>query len=460
MIAIVAAGAGISNAADRFIEAAANDLDRYESEAKTLTPARKANIKRLQRLLTLTEQRLKQSDKQDDPAWTAVETRLKTLQSRLEDMLGGRTNMPNARPAATTQQVRPVAPATADTDLPLIRVESGNRIPLGRAAQLSGLVGDAGSPPRLKVNGNPVTLFRPEAEQKPIANHTLAFRVQIPTDKAATKRYVLEACDAAGNCVGEEVVLTIGGQDQPAITGRNFALVIGNNAYRNLTPLKTAVNDATALASLLSDRYEFAPENVRLLLNADRNAILGAIEGLREVLEPDDRLVIYYAGHGEIDQATGEGFWLPVDAAADKTYTWIANDDIRRQLKGLLARHVLVIADSCFSGSLTRSASQSGGAGDRYFAEIDSHISRKVISSGGTEPVADAGAGGHSVFAYHLLRTLSGNDQPYITSSELFSKFVRAVTNNSDQKPEFGTIAKAGDEGGGDFTFIKRSVAE
>ena len=116
------------------------------------------------------------------------------------------------------------------------------------------------------------------------------------------------------------------------------------------------------------------------------------------------------------------------------------------------------MADSCFPGSLTRGTEQFASiAQDRFFTEIDSHVSRKVISSGGTEPVADSGSGGHSVFAYYLLKALRENDRPYIASFELFNLLVRAVTNNSDQKPQFGTVSEAGDEGSGDFTFILRS---
>ena len=116
---------------------------------------------------------------------------------------------------------------------------------------------------------------------------------------------------------------------------------------------------------------------------------------------------------------------------------------------------MLVVADSCFSGSLTRGVGgQQAIAKDRYFTEVDAHVSRTVISSGGTEPVADSGTGGHSVFAFYLLKALRDNDQPYITSFELFNRLARAVTNNSRQKPEYGTVAGAGDEGAGDFTFI------
>ena len=61
-------------------------------------------------------------------------------------------------------------------------------------------------------------------------------------------------------------------------------------------------------------------------------------------------MLLDYAGHGKVDPITGAGYWQPVDVEVGKDFTWIANVDIRRQLRGLPARHVLVVADSCFSG--------------------------------------------------------------------------------------------------------------
>jgi hypothetical protein len=245
--------------------------------------------------------------------------------------------------------------------------------------------------------------------------------------------------------------------DRPAASGRNYALIIGNNDYANLPNLKTAVGDAAAVAEMLKLRYTFEPRNVKLLLNADRRTILDELALLRRRLNEEDRLLVYYAGHGVVDAVTEEGFWQPVDAEVDKSYTWIANYEVRLQIRGIPAKHVLVIADSCFSGTLTRAVPDySAIPKDRFFAEIDSSVSRKAISSGGTEPVADVGSGGHSVFAFYLLKVLRNNRRPFITSFELFNNLVRAVTNNSNQKPTYGTVSDAGDEGMGDFTFVLR----
>jgi hypothetical protein len=460
----------ITPPADGMIAAAVSDLDRYEAEASRLDPSRKANIRRLQQLLDLTEGRLEKSTNKAHPSWTEASKRLAELRGRLASLLAGtqpNTGAEGAEPAkppaeqppeaARRKEIAPAAsdPTGRDITLPVIKVESPRNIAAGAAARISGYVGDDGSPPRLKANGRAVTLFRLRPGEATIARHTLAFRIDVPAQDEGEHRYVLEACDAAGNCVGEEVVVPIGVANRPSIAGRNYALIIGNNAYEHLPDLKTAVNDARAIADILARRYAFEADSVTLLENADRRAILEALEGLRPRLDVEDRLFLYYAGHGQIDEVTGEGFWQPVDAEPGKTFTWIANDDIRRQLKGLPAKHILVVADSCFSGSLTRSApTRPNVPEDRFFSEIDSHWSRKVISSGGTEPVADSGSGGHSIFAHYFLKTLRENDAAYLTSFELYNRFVRAVTNNSDQKPQYGTIAKAGDEGFGDFTFI------
>lgn len=367
------------------------------------------------------------------------------------------TGSPSPARAAPTQPAP--SPAVSGYTLPVIRVAASEQIALvGQPMQLMGFVGHDAGPPRLKINGQPATLFETRAGDPAVARNSFAFRAPVSTEKTGTHIFVLEACESSGNCIGKEVVVRVVAKDGPTTRGKNYAFIVGNNDYKMLAKLKTAVSDANEVAKVLKARYAFDEANVRVLINADRAAILRELGQLRSKLTPDDRLLIYYAGHGQIDQGANEGFWQPVDAEPGADFTWISNGDLRRYLRGMGARHVLVVADSCFSGSLTRSSSdQSALPKDRFFSEIDSKFSRKVITSGGTEPVADSGSGNHSVFAHYFLKALRENTAPYITSFELFNGLVRAVTNNSTQKPEYGTIAQAGDEGAGDFTFVLKN---
>jgi len=240
--------------------------------------------------------------------------------------------------------------------------------------------------------------------------------------------------------------------------GRYHALVIGNNAYANLPKLKTAVGDAEAVAALLEQRYGFT---VKLLRNATRNDILRALNAYRADLTEDDNLLVYYAGHGWLDRQSNTGFWQPVDAEAEDDLNWIANEALTRRLLAMSARHVMVIADSCYSGTLVRSASSAlptGRERSAWLRRVVAKRSRTAIVSGGLEPVADAGKGGHSVFANALLSALGENSE-ILEATALFKTLRGRVVVNADQTPQYADIRRAGHEGG-EFLFVPVSTTD
>jgi ankyrin repeat protein len=234
--------------------------------------------------------------------------------------------------------------------------------------------------------------------------------------------------------------------------GSYSALIIGNNNYQHLPPLKTARNDAKKVAETLSNKYGF---KVRLLLDANRSDILLALNSLRWNLSNRDNLLIYYAGHGWLDKEADEGYWLPVNAHKDNMLAWISNSSITANLRALKAKHVLIVADSCYSGKLARGVhivSKTPG----YLSRLSQKKARCVISSGGLEPVIDSGGEGlHSVFATAFLDALKENND-IMDGAQLFNRLRRPVMLNSDQTPEYSDIRKAGHEGG-EFIFVPLS---
>ncbi len=236
--------------------------------------------------------------------------------------------------------------------------------------------------------------------------------------------------------------------------GKYHALIIGNDEYTNLRNLKTAVADATAVAKTLKDDYGF---ETRLLTNATRAEILGVLNELRARLGDNDNLLIYYAGHGVMDWEADVGYWLPVDAAKSDDVQWLANDRLTRILKAMQAKHVMIVADSCYSGSLVRATkARTKIAGDRmaWLDRMNRKRGRTVMTSGGLEPVLDDGGQGHSVFAKAFLDALRENDG-VIEGQELFAAIQRPVVVNSDQTPDYADIRRAGHDGG-DFLFVRR----
>lgn len=238
----------------------------------------------------------------------------------------------------------------------------------------------------------------------------------------------------------------------PAIDfGDYHALVIGIDAYQHLPRLETAVRDAEGVAAVLRDSYGF---KVTLLTNANRAAIIEALDELRDRLGPRDNLLVYYAGHGWLDKEAEQGFWLPVDARPDRRANWVSNDTMRDAAKALQAKHVLVVADSCFSGTLTRGFTVPPKVDAGYLKRIAGKKARLALSSGGLEPVADSGGSGHSPFAKAFMDALREN-AGVLDGTTLFGQLRRPVVVNAEQTPEYSDIRRAGHDGG-DFLFVRR----
>jgi len=200
----------------------------------------------------------------------------------------------------------------------------------------------------------------------------------------------------------------------------------------------------------LRSEYGF---KVETLTDASREETLKAISKIRKLASKKDNVLIYYAGHGWSNDDTDDGFWLPVDSSMDNEVNWIPNTDIIRSVRRMDAKHVIVVADSCFSGTLTRGVNIVKKESN-FIEKIVNKKARTVLTSGGLEPVTDGGGLGHSIFASAFLSILSEN-QGVIDGSNLFNILRDKVVTNSDQTPEYGNIRKTGHDGG-DFLFVRQ----
>lgn len=237
--------------------------------------------------------------------------------------------------------------------------------------------------------------------------------------------------------------------------GNYKALIIGNNSYKGIPSLSTAVADARATEKALKDRYGF---QTKLLLNASRHEILSSLDELRRTMTADDNLLIYYAGHGEIDRVNDRGYWLPVDADPEMRTNWISNVAVTDIINAMPARQVMVIADSCYSGTLGQTNLAAGGLDlqtqpdEEWVAAMDGVNARTVLTSGGVRPVLDIGGGEHSVFAKAFLSVLNSNEG-LLEGHGLYRQVMREMRVsmariNQEQVPEYAPIKHAGHEGG------------
>ena len=250
----------------------------------------------------------------------------------------------------TIEIIEPQLPRTRTAGLPTIAVQGGDsKTVVGRVNAPTGLMA-------LMIN---------DVDQE--IGEDGMFRASVPLPKAENKVTVI-AIDKKGRRIETAFLVTrpvgavrnasgvapqLAAEKLDVSFGKFHAVVIGNNDYGLLPKLETAAEDARAVAELLETRYG---HQVTLIVNANRYAILSALNKLRESLTEDDNLLIYYAGHGELDRVNNRGHWLPVDAEPDSSANWISNIQITDVLNAMTVRQVLVVADSCYSGTLTRSA--------------------------------------------------------------------------------------------------------
>jgi Caspase domain len=160
--------------------------------------------------------------------------------------------------------------------------------------------------------------------------------------------------------LGLVIVLWLGAAG-PVLAANRLALVIGNNAYRDVEPLQTAVADAKAMAKAL----EAVGFKVNLRLDLDDRALKAAVRQFKAQLAGGDEAVFYYAGHGV--QFGAENYLVPVNVGLDDE-DQIKDESIplRRVLEDLQdvkARFSLAIIDACRNNpfrSRLRSGAQRG----------------------------------------------------------------------------------------------------
>ncbi|MEI6787342.1 MAG: TIR domain-containing protein [bacterium] len=249
-------------------------------------------------------------------------------------------------------------------------------------------------------------------------------------------------------------------------TSMNYRLLaIGINDYSSQATkgwgsLKTARPDAAAVADLLESQYGFTVERL-FDREATHGAVLGALDAVAS-LPPDQAVVIYFAGHGFYDPVVGEGYWIPSDAhktsdGRPAKEDWIGNSTLTRILSASAARHILVIADSCYSGSLM-DENYTTPAGEQQAASRHdaNRPSRYLITSGSLEPVSDSRET-HSAFARQLLEELSKSDRNIVSASTLGSALKTQVAKLTGQTVRTGPLALAGHTGG-DFLFARKGA--
>ncbi|MCB0505871.1 MAG: caspase family protein [Cyclobacteriaceae bacterium] len=256
-------------------------------------------------------------------------------------------------------------------------------------------------------------------------------------------------------------VLKLAGATPLVASRTDYALLFGNDDYDEWTDLFNPVKDAQTIAQELEESYGFKTE---VVLNATTSEIMAKLrEYAKKSYQPNDQLFIFFAGHGQFDDIFTEGYLVGKDSKVNdpgKT-SYISHSTLRTVVNNIPSNHILLTLDACFGGTFDPMVAKAGSRGmDDMYADITRSEfierrlrwkTRKYITSGGKQYVADGKPGGHSPFARKFLEGLRsyGGQDKILTLQE-----IEGYLLNLKMEPHSGEFGD--NEPGSDFVFVAR----
>ena len=228
-------------------------------------------------------------------------------------------------------------------------------------------------------------------------------------------------------------------------TTKVWAVVVGAARYNHLQTLRYTDDDAYHLYAFLKsvEGGALPDRQVKVLVDDDatKENIVKSINEVFRQADENDVVLFYFSGHGV------PGAFLPVDY--DGVNNRLEHYELRDALISSRAKHKLVIADACHSGSLGAKnndglalAAKNGGTQAALNAYYEGLANAKAstalfLSSRGEEISLEDGGLRSGVFSHYLIRGLKGeadeNADRLVSIGELFGfvhREVRRYTGN------------------------------
>ena len=216
----------------------------------------------------------------------------------------------------------------------------------------------------------------------------------------------------------------------PGAVQQSYALVIGISHYENLpasAQLQFPNRDAQSIyTTLISEQGgQFPANHVHMLVGeqATRANIIHELETwLPSVTAVDDRVFIYFAGHGFI--SAGKGYLAPYDIdLKDIAGTAYSMDRLGKAIgSGIHGKWKVLLTDACHSGAITPETDPAQL--NHLLLDMQQSIFSLTASRDREQSFESAEwGGGHGIFTYYVVQGLAGaadtNGDGIVTADEL-----------------------------------------
>ena len=238
---------------------------------------------------------------------------------------------------------------------------------------------------------------------------------------------------------------------------KDFALFIAVKDYNEWKDLKNPIRDAQAMSKDLRDIYGFKTE---VLENPSREEIYTKLEEYREQsYAPQAQLFIFFTGHGEFNESSKEGFFIPKEGKLEDRFqqTYIPHARLERMIDEIPCNHILLAIDACYSGTFSKEVALGKDKGEAPNVRETAinmllrYKSRLFLTSGGNERTSDGGDCSPFACAFmKALRSFGGKDG-ILTYNEIYS-YLETIA----PQPLRGGFGSNDKRGGANFIFIQK----
>ena len=178
-------------------------------------------------------------------------------------------------------------------------------------------------------------------------------------------------------------------------------------------------------------------DNVILVKNATYAQLRSSLEKVTKLAKANPKdleLIVYYAGHGQVDGDSKESYLIPVDVSITSPTAGMKLEDFYGTLSACNAEKTVVFLDACYSGV---------GRGI-IIRPKDTPVKGNLVvmtATSSTQRSMPYQEKNHGLFTYYLLKTMKDADaglsigQLYDQVSETV-KTKSILINNAEQTPE------------------------
>jgi hypothetical protein len=192
-----------------------------------------------------------------------------------------------------------------------------------------------------------------------------------------------------------------------------WAVIIGVSNYQSIDDLNYADDDAQDLYQAFGPVW--GADHITLLKDSQANkaAILSAIDWLADSADANDTVLFFFSGHGS---DYGSGYFCPYDSL---TYSWdndISSSELASAFQPVQAEKIVIILDCCHAGAF------------QYYMSAYGRVVMMACRS--YETSEEYWTLEHGVFTYYILEALNAFDDADINNDyELSAEEVAEYAN-------------------------------